>query len=264
MDDHGGHGFISEFELAVEQGTSAMGLRQTRVVVIGGTSGIGLAVAHGALADGADVVVGSSSADKLGAAGERISGAEALAIDVRDETSVAAFFAKVGPFDHLVFTAGDWGRFTAASDIGDLDLAAARDTFAVRFWGALACVKHARKHLRDAGSITLTDGTVAHRPRKGAPVSTAMAGAIEHLVHSLAVELAPIRVNGVCPGAVRTDVWNFIPAEQREDRLKKMTERQLIKRAGEPQEIAEAYLYLMRGGYTTGQVLRVDGGQTAI
>ncbi len=91
-----------------------------------------------------------------------------------------------------------------------------------------------------------------------------MAGAVEHLVHALAVELAPIRVNGVCPGGVRTDVWNAIPAEQREDRFRKMSERLLIRRIGEPDEVAEAYLYLMRGGYTTGQVLRVDGGQTVV
>ncbi len=241
-----------------------MNLRQKRVAIIGGTSGIGLAVAQGAMAGGASVVVGSSSADKLGAVAEKLQGAEAIAVNVKDEGSVASFFEKVGPFDHLVFTAGDWGHLLGGSSIDELDLAGARDLFAVRFWGAVAAVKHGRKHIREGGSITLTDGTVAHRPRKGAPVSTAMAGSIEHLVHALAVELAPIRVNGVCPGAVRTDVWNSIPADQREERFKTMTQRQLIRRIGEPDEVAEAYLYLMRGGYTTGQVLRVDGGQTSV
>jgi NAD(P)-dependent dehydrogenase (short-subunit alcohol dehydrogenase family) len=241
-----------------------MSLRQKRVAIIGGTSGIGLAVAQGAMAGGASVVVGSSSADKLGAVAEKLQGAEAIAVNVKDEGSVASFFEKVGPFDHLVFTAGDWGHLLGGSSIDELDLAGARDLFAVRFWGAVAAVKHGRKHIREGGSITLTDGTVAHRPRKGAPVSTAMAGSIEHLVHALAVELAPIRVNGVCPGAVRTDVWNSIPADQREERFKTMTQRQLIRRIGEPDEVAEASLYLMRGGYTTGQVLRVDGGQTSV
>jgi NAD(P)-dependent dehydrogenase (short-subunit alcohol dehydrogenase family) len=241
-----------------------MSLRQKRVVVIGGTSGIGFAVAKLALEDGAEVIVGSSDKDKVGTATGKLSGSKGDAIDVKDEKSIAAFFERVGAFDHLVFTAGDWGQFLTGGSIDDLDIAKAKDVFAVRFWGALACVKHARKHLRAGGSITLTDGTVAHKPRKGAPVSTAMAGGIEHLVRALAVELAPLRVNGICPGAIRTDIWNTIPAEQREDRFQKMTERQLVKRIGEPNEVAEAYLYAMRAGYTTGQVLRVDGGQTTV
>jgi NAD(P)-dependent dehydrogenase (short-subunit alcohol dehydrogenase family) len=241
-----------------------MSLRQKRVVVIGGTSGIGLAVAQGAMADGASVIVGSSSPDKVGTTAEKLPRVESIAVNVKDEGSVAAFFARIGPFDHLVFTAGDWGQFLTGGSIEDLDLARAKDLFAVRFWGAVAAVKHGRKFIREGGTITLTDGTVAHRPRRGAPISTAMAGGVEHLVRALAVELAPIRVNGVCPGAVRTDVWNSIPAEQREEQFKKMTERQLVRRIGEPNEVAEAYLYLMRAGYTTGQVLRVDGGQTTV
>jgi NAD(P)-dependent dehydrogenase (short-subunit alcohol dehydrogenase family) len=148
--------------------------------------------------------------------------------------------------------------------LAELDLTAAASLFNVRFWGALAAVKHASKHIRAGGSITLTDGMIAHRSRKGAAVSTAMAGAIEHLTRGLAVELAPIRVNAVCPGLIRTEIWNAIPAEQREESWKRMTQRLPIARIGEPSEVAEAYLYLMRGGYTTAQVLRVDGGQTAI
>lgn len=241
-----------------------MSLRQKRVVVIGGTSGIGFAVAQAAQADGASVILGSSSDEKIDAATARLQGAHAHVIDVKDEASVALFFERVGAFDHLVFTAGDWGQFLGGGPIEDLDLAKARAVYDVRFWGALACVKQARKQIRPGGSIVLTNGTTAHRPRRGSTVASAMAGGIEHLVHALAVDLAPIRVNGVCPGAVRTDVWNDIPAEKREERFAKMTERQLVKRIGEPAEVAEAYLYLMRGGYTTGQVLIVDGGQTAV
>jgi NAD(P)-dependent dehydrogenase (short-subunit alcohol dehydrogenase family) len=240
-----------------------VGLHEKRVVIVGGTSGIGLAVAQGAMADGASVVVGSSSADKVSAAKDRLAGVESFAIDVRNEASVEAFFERVGAFDHLVFTAGDWARFGGGA-IESLNVADAASLFTVRFWGAISAVKHATKRMRDGGSITLTDGMIAHRPRKGSALSTAIAGAIEHLTLGLAVELAPIRVNAVCPGAIRTDVWNIIPADQREERFKRMTERLPVKRIGEPNEVAEAYLYLMRGGYTTGQVLRVDGGQTAL
>ncbi len=242
-----------------------MGLEGKRVVVIGGSSGIGFAVAQGAIADGAEVVVGSSQAANVDAAtgklGNRATGG---AIDVRNEPSVAAFFADVGPFDHLVYTAGDWGPMRTPRPITETDLAAAADLFAVRYWGALAAIKHGRPHVRDGGSITLTNGMIAHRPRRGTPISTGMAGGIEHLTRGLAVDLAPIRVNAVCPGAIRTDVWNSIPAETREEQLRRMTERLPIARIGEPDEVAEAYLYLMRAGYTTGQVLLVDGGGSVV
>jgi len=238
-------------------------LANQRVVIVGGSSGIGYAVAAGALAAGASVVIGSSDAARVQAAvarlGERASGSP---VDVRDESSVAAFFAAAGAFDHLVFTAGDWGSFRAPRPVADLDLATAGEVFAVRFWGAVAAIKHAQGRIAPTGSITLTDGVVAHRPRKGAALSTAMAGAIEHLTRALAVDLAPLRVNAVCPGLVLTEVWSGMPADQREEQLRRMTAVQPLPRAGAPAEVAEAYLYLMRGTFATGQVLVVDGGRT--
>ena len=109
------------------------------------------------------------------------------------------------------------------------------------------------------GTLILTNGMAAHRPQKGLTISTAMAGAVEHLVKGLAWDLAPVRVNGVCPGAIRTEAWDELPPDFRkfqEDRLA----GQLIPRVGETSECAEAYLYLMRSGYVTGQTLRVEGG----
>jgi NAD(P)-dependent dehydrogenase (short-subunit alcohol dehydrogenase family) len=189
------------------------------------------------------VVVGSSQSANVEVAtrslGDR---ASADTIDVKAEATVARFFGKVGPFDHLVFTAGDWGG-RAPRAIAETDLGKAADLFAVRFWGALAAIKHAAPLIRGAGSITLTN---------------------EHLTRGLAVDLAPIRVNAVCPGAIRTDVWNAIPSDDREARMKQMTERLPIARIGEPNEVAEAYLYLMKAGYTTGQVLLVDGGGSVV
>jgi NAD(P)-dependent dehydrogenase (short-subunit alcohol dehydrogenase family) len=184
-------------------------------------------------------------------------------VDVKDEASVAGFFGQLGGFDHLVFTAGDWGSMIGGP-IADLDLAKADAVFAVRFWGAVRAVKHAARTIAPDGSITLTDGTVAHRPRKGAPLSTAMAGAIEHLTRALAVDLAPIRVNVVCPALILTEVWNSIAEDVRPERLRRMTERQPLPRPGDPAEVAQAYLYAMKAGYTTGQVLKVDGGATLI
>jgi NAD(P)-dependent dehydrogenase (short-subunit alcohol dehydrogenase family) len=125
-------------------------------------------------------------------------------------------------------------------------------------------VKHAARNIAPNGSITLTNGTIAHRPRKGAALSTAMAGSIEHLTQALAVDLAPVRVNVVCPALILTNVWDSIPEEVRPERLRRMTERQPLPRPGQPTEVAEAYLYSMKAGYTTGQVLKVDGGATLI
>jgi len=229
-----------------------MELTGKKVVVIGGTSGIGRAVANRCAALGADVVVASSSPARVEAAG-----AGAVVADVRDERQLAELFERVGTFDHLVYTAGDWGPM-AGSRLRDLDLDRAGDVFAVRFWGALAAAKHAHPSIVPGGSITLTDGLIAHRPRPGAAVNTAMAGAVEHLVTGLAVELAPVRVNAVCPGLIDTEALGRIPPE----RITSMTARQAVPRAGTPDEAAEAYLYLMRGTYTTGQVLRVDGGMS--
>jgi NAD(P)-dependent dehydrogenase (short-subunit alcohol dehydrogenase family) len=229
-----------------------------KVVVIGGTSGIGRAVANRCVALGADLVVASSSTEKVDAARSELpAGAVAATADVTDERQVAALFEQVGSFDHLVYTAGDWGPM-AGGRLAGLDLDRAGDVFSVRFWGALAAAKHAHPSIVPGGSITLTDGLIAHRPRPGAAVNTAMAGAIEHLVTGLAVELAPVRVNAVCPGLIATDALSAIPAE----RVTAMTARQAVPRAGSPDEAAEAYLYLMRGTYTTGQVLRVDGGMS--
>jgi len=240
-------------------------LNGKRVAVIGGTSGIGFAVAEAALRDGAHVIVGSSNGANVDAAvarlGDRTVG---WPVDVREESSVADFFARIGRFDHLVYTAGDWALNRGGGPVSQLDLAAGHATFTVRFWGALAAIKHAQGSIAADGSVTITDGVIAHRPRKGAALSTAMAGAIEHLTRALAVDLAPVRVNAVCPGYVLTEVWNSIPEERRAAQLAKMTQRLPVPRVGLPGEIAEAYLYLMRGGYATGQVLVVDGGMTLI
>lgn len=235
-------------------------LRNQTVVIIGGSSGMGYAVAEGALAEGARVVIGSSSQARVDDAVQRLgAGASGAVVDVRNEHSVAAFFGALERFDHLVFTAGEAGVF-APAPLAQLDIAAAGAGLEVRFWGALRAIQHAQPRLSTHGSITLTDGLLAHLPRKGVPLATAFAGAAEHLVRGLAVDLAPLRVNAVCPGPVLTERLAPLPA----DMIRQMTERQPLPRAADPAEVAQAFLYLMRGGYTTGQVLVVDGGRTLV
>lgn len=237
-----------------------MSLNEKRVLVIGGGSGIGFAVAQAAAGAGAQVTIASSNADKVAAAAARIGNRTLGAtLDVTHEDEVATFF-KSRAFDHIAFTAGDWNG-PRRSPLVDLDLQQAEALFKVRFWGAVAVAKHALKGMPAGASLTLTDGMIAHRPQKGSAISTAMTGAVEHFTRALAVEFAPVRVNAVCPGLIRTGIWDQFPEDRREKQLAEMTSRQLIARVGEPNEVAEAYLYLMRGGYTTGQVLYVEGGR---
>lgn len=230
-----------------------------KVVVIGGTSGVGHAVAAAALEAGAAVVVGSSQTPRVEAAAERLGrGARGQTIDVRDEASVAAFFAAVGPLDHLVFTAGDWGQMFAPTR--DLDVEASKARMEVRFWGAARVAKHAIPQIAAAGSITLTGGMLAHRPMPGAPLTTASAHTTEGLALGLARDLAPIRVNAVCLGLILSEPVQAMG----EARIKGITANLPLPRAGTVEEAAEAYLYLMRATYVTGQVVRVDGGGSLV
>lgn len=232
-------------------------LKDRHIVIIGGSSGIGFAVASAALAAGARVLIGSTSRDKVDAAVTQLgNGARGAVVDTTDETSLGEFFAGAGTVDHLVHSAGD--RLPRGLAIGpDFDAAAAHAAMGARFWGPLLAVKHALSTLASDASITLTAGLYAHRPAKGSTMSTAIAGAVEHLARGLAVDLAPIRVNAVTPGLIATEMWARVPDEARTA----MTASQPLARMGTAAEAAEAYLYFMRGRFTTGQVAVVDGGR---
>lgn len=226
------------------------------ILILGGSSGIGYAVARGALAESASVHIGSSSAEKVETALARLGpGATGAAVDLTDEESIGAWFDGIGAIDHLVYTAGDWTRRKLA--IGSkLDIGQAQESFETRFWGILRALKFALPKLAARGSITLTSGLFAHRPAKGSTLSTALTGAVEHLAQGLAIDLAPVRVNVVTPGFIATEAWARLPAEA----VDAIVQNQPIARAGDPAEAAEAYLYFMRAGFTTGQRAIVDGG----
>ena len=234
---------------------TAMSLEGKRVVVIGGATGIGFAVAELAREQGASIVIGSSNKASVSAAVERLGGATGHTIDLRNEASVESFFGEVGSFDHLAITAGDWGGPMFAS-IQDLDLLKAQDLFTVRFWGAFAAVKHCCGTIAQDGSITLTSGMIGHRPIKGTPVAAALSGAVEHFAGGLAMDLAPVRVNAVCPGYILTEQLKRMP----EAMLQSVVAPLPIPRAATPAEAAKAYVYLMLNTYATGQILPVDGG----
>jgi NAD(P)-dependent dehydrogenase (short-subunit alcohol dehydrogenase family) len=235
-----------------------MALTGQRIIVIGGSSGMGLATARAAAEAGAVVTIASSSKERIDAALAGLpDSCDGAALDVRDEAAVADLFARVGELDHAVFTAGDQADRRA---LEELPLDQARRTFDVRFWGAVAVAKHAAPRIRPGGSITLTSGTVGVRPVPGAALASAGSAATEGLTRGLALDLAPVRVNAVRSGAVRTPLWNAVPEPQRTAAFDHLAQRALTGTIGEPQQIAAAHLYLMENQFVTGTVLTVDGG----
>jgi NAD(P)-dependent dehydrogenase (short-subunit alcohol dehydrogenase family) len=235
-----------------------MTLNGQKVVVIGGSSGMGLAIARAAAIAGAEVTIASNRQDRVDAALRDLpDGCVGLALDVRDEDAVASFFEGLSELDHLAFTAGDAFTPRPLADIGITD---ARAALEVRFWGAVSAIKYAAPRMRAGGSIGLTTGTVGQRPVPGAAMAAAGAGATEGLVRGLAVELAPVRVNAVRSGAVRTPMWDRFPDAQRETLFARLARGTLTGTIGEPEQLAAAHLYLMQNEYVTGTVHTVDGG----
>ena len=238
------------------------GFENKRVVIVGGSSGIGLAVAEEAASQGAEVVIISSNAERVQEAIRSIGvKARGQAVDVSDEKAVESFFANHGAFDHLVFTAGDNLQL---HELANTDLKQARRAFDLRYWSALATVKYGSPQIRKGGSIVLTTGVAGRRPHRGWVIAASVCGTIEALTRALAVELAPIRVNAVCPGVVRTNLWQSMNADAREHLYESVGKSLLVGRVGEACEIAHAYLFLMQEGYGTGQTVVLDGGAVLV
>jgi len=242
-------------------------LQGKRIVILGGSAGIGLGVARRAVAEGAHVVIASHDRGRVdravaavrdGTASTATAGTIAgHAVDLRAAAETRALLDAVGPIDHLVFTAGEE---LLLSSLAELDLAAARRFFELRYWGALAAVQAARPHLARDGSIVLTSGAASRRPHPGFVIGASICAAMEAATRALAIELAPIRVNIVTPGFVETDLWSNIPADARAQMFRDAAAKLPVGRVGTPDDIAEHYLGFMRGRYVTGQALVVDGG----
>ncbi|HEY1471108.1 MAG TPA: SDR family oxidoreductase [Candidatus Acidoferrum sp.] len=238
------------------------GLSHQRVVVLGGSSGLGLAVAQQLVAQGASAVIASSNANRVKEAVATLDGnAEGHTLDLSNEHDVESFFQRLGDFDHLVFTAGDTLQL---NELVATDLNKARHAFELRYWAVLAAVKHASRHIRKDGSIVLTTGIAGERPHKGWALAASVCGAIVSLTRALAVELAPIRVNAVSPGVVRTNLWNNMQEQERNGMFDSVGKALLVGRVGEACEIARAYLFLLQEGYSTGQTVVVDGGAVLV
>jgi NAD(P)-dependent dehydrogenase (short-subunit alcohol dehydrogenase family) len=241
-----------------EKQGSRFTLAGKRVIILGGSAGIGLAVAQAAAAEGAVVVIGSSNHQRVDEALKTLPAtATGNAVDLSDEEAIKNFFATVGAFDHLVYTAGENLRL---SNITETDVTFARNYFTIRYWGAFLSIKYGVASLREGGAITLTSGVAAERPGKGWSLGTSICAAMEGFTRAMAVELAPMRVNIVSPGIVKTDLWSAMSTEDREGMYTATANALPVKMVAGPEEIALTYLYLMKQPYTTGQTVVVDGG----
>jgi len=229
---------------------------------MGGTSGIGLATAQTAANEGAQVVVVSSNQQRINDALATLPDtAKGYAIDLSNEQNIKTFFDGIGNFDHLVYTAGE---NLSLIYLNDLDLEKAHDFFNLRYWGALASLKYGAPHINKGGSVSLMSGTANARPGAGWLLGASICGAMDGLTRAMAVELAPIRVNAVSAGVIKTNLWNSIPEADREGMYKSIGDALLVKRVGEAEDVALAFTYLMKQQFGTGQIITVDGGTVLV
>jgi len=236
-----------------------------RVLIAGGSSGMGLALAARLLREDCAVTIVGRSPEKLAQARETLEHAPRLATiaaDITQEAQVAALFAQCGRLDHIVCTAADIGG--AYQLLPAIDVEVMRKAMDSKLLGPLLLAKHGAPRLKAAGSITFTSGIAACRPAARGAVVAAINGGLNSLAYALAVELAPIRVNAVSPGWVDSPIWEFVAGDAKNAMLEGMADRLPAGRIGHVDDIAGAICFLMRNGFTTGSVLHVDGGHRLV
>lgn len=229
------------------------------MVLIGGGSGIGLRVAHQAVAAGAQVVLGGRGPARLAVAAEELGDrATWRTVDITDGTSLASFFTELDRVDHLFTSAASY-RVGPMMQLSDED---AESPFVSKFWGQYHAVKAAVPKLAEDGSIVLMAGAAGARPPAAAPAYAACNAAVEGLGRGLAVELAPVRVNVVSPGTIDGNLWAHRPEKDREAAFAQYRRDTVLHRLGTEDEIAQAVMFLFSNGFTTGSTLYPDGGYT--
>ncbi|MXY40644.1 MAG: SDR family oxidoreductase [Rhodospirillaceae bacterium] len=240
-------------------------MKGQRIVVIGGTAGMGLAIAEAAVAAGATVIVASRTQARVDAAVGALGIEEGVAIDIGDETAVGALFQRLGPVDHVVVTANAAATVPGAiQPVSDIDLAAAERFMRTKFWGPYHVARHAPKTLREGGSLLFFSGAAARRSLPNHTAIAATNGAVEAFAKQLAKEIAPIRVNVISPGLVDTSAYDAIPEARRNEMYAAAGASLPVGRIGTVQDIADAALFALGNRFLTGAVLDVDGGRQVL
>ena len=242
-----------------------MDMDKEKILIVGGSSGMGLALARRCLAEGADVIIAGRGKAKLDAARDELgrpATLETAVADIGREDEVAALFEHIGRLDHIVSTAA--AIEGAYRLLPDIELEAAQRVVESKLYGPLLLAKHGAPRLPPTGSLTFVSGIAAYRPAARGSVVAAVNAALEGLVRALAVELAPIRVNAVSPGWVDTPIWEFVAGDRKAGTLAAMAERLPAGRVGRPEDIADAIRFLIGNGFTTGETLHVEGGHRLV
>jgi NAD(P)-dependent dehydrogenase (short-subunit alcohol dehydrogenase family) len=235
-----------------------------RIIVIGGSSGIGLAVAKAAEDAGADVLIASSSETKLDHALKQLSGkVKGVIVNVANEESVQSLFHDIDEIDHIAVTVGTTYK---PAQVAESELSESHKPFLVKYWGQFLVAKYGGPRLSKHGTLTLTSGVWSQRPAKTMAAQASVNAAIEALGRTLALELAPRRVNVVSPGFIDTGkLLAHLPADERAAKLQETKAAGLpSQRAGQAEDVASAFLFAMQNPYLTGQVLFLDGGASII
>lgn len=227
------------------------------ILIIGGSSGIGLATAQLAAEKNYHVIIASRSQDKLDKAKQKINheNVSVVSVDTRDEKSIAELFKSTGKIDHLVIT----GSEVQYGNIKNSTVEDAKKSFDSKFFGPFRVIQAALNYLNSQGSITLLSGTSGTKAENGTEILSAINAAVEGFSRGLAISLAPIRINTIAPGIIDTPVYDGID-EATKNLFKQFTDILIVKRMGEAKEVAQAALYLVENNYVTGTTLYVDGG----
>jgi len=235
-------------------------LSSKHIVIVGGSSGIGLATGLLAKQQGADVTLISRSAEKLSQASQQIDGVRTAIADFSDETEVNTAFANLPPIDHVYVAAGSFvGGSVLEGNMDDFHRA-----IDGRVWGSVHVVRAAVPKMNGNGSLTFTGGLSTDRPVAGAWATAVATAAAEQLARALAIELAPIRINAVSPGWTDTPMWTDIFGEDKQNILSSVAAQVLSKRLSTATEVAQAVIFLMSSGTVTGEVIHVDSGHRLV
>jgi NAD(P)-dependent dehydrogenase (short-subunit alcohol dehydrogenase family) len=234
-----------------------MELTNKRIIIIGGTQGIGLATARLAMDKQASVLIAGRKIEKAAKAKTLLGDVQTAILDAADEEQVKKFFTETSSFDHLVITAAG----AAAGSLREISIDKAKDFFNSKLWLQTQVVKYALEKISQQGSIVLFSGIVSRKAMPGQLPFTGVAGAIESIGRMLAKELAPIRVNVVTPGVINTPAWNeILPENDIRQYFQDLAGRLPIPRIGRAEDVAKGVIFLLENTYCTGTVLDIDGG----
>jgi NAD(P)-dependent dehydrogenase (short-subunit alcohol dehydrogenase family) len=231
------------------------------VVVVGGSAGIGLETARAARAEGADVVLTARTPERLERAGREVGARSTAAFDAADFDRVARFFAELpDPIDHVLVTAG--GPYYAP--LAEIDFAQARGNFDQHVLLPIHIAREAAGRMRPGGSLLLVGGTGGRRAGVGFAIISALTVALPALVATLAIEVAPVRVNAVAPGFVDTPLSASLLGDQLDARRDELRTTLPIGRVVGPEDVARLAVHLMANTAVTGACYDIDGGQQLV